>query len=186
MDAFATSAQLGVRMNRTFTPDEEEWITSLLEDAADFMRGVMRNQVYPSTTSTFTAYPVGGRVALPQSFVRTIGSVKRDGVDVAFTRFQDTLMVDCDLPVDVAFTYGLAAAPGDLVGINCALVSQMMLTIEAGVGLTAGGLSSIAIDDFKAAWADAGAGSGLTLTDATRAYLVETYGRSAWVVEASQ
>lgn len=186
MDAFATFTDLGTRMKRDFAPAEQGWVTSLLEDSADFMRGVIGNHVYPSRQSTYTAYPTGGWVELPQSPVKSVDAVQRDGVDVTYERVQDSLKVDCREPVDVTFTYGLTTAPGDLVGINCALVSQMMLTIEAGIGLTAGGLSSVALDDFKAAWADAGAQSGMSLTAATEKYLVDHYGRSAWVVGMSR
>ena len=186
MVAFATHQDLATRMMRTFTVPEQEWVTALLDDAADLMRGVMRNQVYPATTSTYIAYPTGGRVALPQSFVRSIESVQRDGIDVAFTRFQDVINVGSSEPVEITFTYGLDAAPSYLIQINCALVSAVMLTVEAGVGLTAGGLSSIAIDDFKAAWADAGASAGMVITEHVRRYLEETYGVTAWVVEGSQ
>jgi hypothetical protein len=186
MTAFATYQNLATRMKRTFTTEEQAWVTSLLEDAADLMRGVMRNRVYPSTTSTYIAYPVGGRVALPQSFIRTVDAVARDGVAVTFTRYQDTVLVDSDEAVDITFTYGLATAPGDLLGINCAMVSGAMLTVEAGLGLTAGGLSSVALDDFKAAWADAGAASGMALTTATQTYLEDHYGTTSWIVEASR
>lgn len=187
MVAFATADDLAVRLNRTFTVGEEAWVTALLEDAAEFMRGVMGSQVYPSTQSTYVAYPAGGRVTLPQAPVRSVDVVERDGVelvlDTDYTRRQDSLFVGCDDPVDVTFTYGLDAAPADLVSINCALVSQMMLTVSAGLGLTGGGLSSVAIDDFRAAFADGGASTGLSMTDATRAYLINRYGTSAWVVE---
>lgn len=183
MTAFATSDDLALRLNRTFTTEEELWVTALLDDAAEFMRGVMGSQVYPSSQSTYVAYPVGGRVALPQGFVRSVDAVERDGEALEYVRRQDTLFVDCNEPVDVTFTYGLDTAPNDLISINCALVSQMMLTVSAGLGLTGAGLSSIAIDDFKAAFADGGASTGLSMTDHTRDYLIGRYGTSAWVVD---
>lgn len=186
MTAFATYEDLAKRMMRTFTQPEQEWVTALLEDAADLMRGVMRNHVYPATTSTYVAYPTGGRVALPQSFVRSIDSVQRDGVDVPYVRVQDAINVGSSDPVEVTFTYGLAEPPSYLIQINCALVSTVMLTVEAGVGLNAGGLSSVALDDFKAAWADAGASAGMVVTEHIRRYLEENYGSTAWVVEVSQ
>lgn len=184
MTAFASADQLATAMKRVFTSDETTWVTMLLEQAAGIMRGLMHNAlVYPSTTSTYRAYPVGGRVALPQGFIQSVGAVQRDGVDVMFTRFEDTILVDCNDPVDVTLTAGLVAAPADLVGINCALVSGPMMTVEAGIGLTAGGLSSVALDDFKAAWADAGAASGMTPSPFTKTYLEEMYGTTAWVVQ---
>jgi len=170
-------------MQRTFTVPEQTWVTALLEDAAAHMRGVMRNQVYPPKQSTYTAYPVRGRVNLPQSFVTSIDAVQQAGADVTWTRQQDSIFVNYDLPTDITFSYGLASPPADLIPINCALVSQQILTVEAGLGLNAGGLSSIALDDFKAAFADAGASTGLVLTPYAKAYLENTYGTTGWVVE---
>lgn len=186
--AFATYADLGTRMQRTFTADEQAWVTSLLEDAAAFMRGVMRNQVYPASQSTYVAYPVGGWVRLPQSHVTSIDNVtsKTTGAVVDWCQSQDSLQVFCDGPVVITFSYGVASAPTDLVAINCALVSQMMLTIEAQLGLNAGGISSAAIDDYKLAFADGGDGSGLSLTKQTREYLESTYGTNGWFVSTAQ
>lgn len=183
MTAFATASDLEARLARTFSSSEEEQVTVLLEDAADLMRGVMRNQVYPATQATYVAYPSGGRVDLPQDFVVSVDAVEREGVDVEYTRREDTVIVDCDEAVDITFTFGLDAPPADLVGINCVLVSSALLTAEAGLGLTAGGLSTVAIDDFRATFADGGSFSGLSMTPHIRDYLVSRYGRAAWVVE---
>lgn len=182
MEAFATFSDLATRLQRDFTPVEQGWVTALLQDAADFMRGVMRNQVYPSQQSTYIAYPAAGWVRLPQSYVRSVDSVTRAGSNVQWVQDGDSIRVSCNDPVTVKFTYGLDTPPSDLVGINCALAAQMMLTIEAGIGLTAGGLSSIAIDDYKASFADGGIGTGLSMTAATRTYLEDHYGSTSWVV----
>lgn len=192
MTAFATYTDLGVRMQRTFTAGEQPWITALLEDAAGLMRGVMRQQVYPVVEAEYTAYPVGCRVALPQAFIRTIDTVVQDGTTLtlsedgsdtdSYTRFEDALHFPNNYPVTITVTYGLDAAPQDLIAINCVIVSSAILTIEAGTGLTAGGLSSVAIDDFKAAWADAGEQSGLTIPPLTADYLTKQYGVTGWVV----
>lgn len=183
MDAFATADQLAAAMKRTFTVDEVVWVTALLQQAAGIMRGLMHSQVYPSSQSTYRAYPVGGRVALPQGFIRSIDAVQCGGVDATYTRFEDTILVDDNVPLDLTITSGLDVAPEDLIAINCALVSAPMMTIEAGIGLTAGGLSSVALDDFKAAWADGGASSGMTPSPFTQTYLEDTYGTTSWVVQ---
>ena len=185
MDAFATAADLATAMKRTFSADEQAWVKTLLEQAAGIMRGVMHSQVYPSQQATYVAYPFAGRVALPQGFIRSIDAVQRDGADIPFRRVEDVIFVDCDTPVDVTVTSGLDAAPDDLKGINCALVSAPIMTVEAGIGLTAGGLSSVALDDFKAAWADGGASSGMTPSEFTKAYLEQAYGTTAWVVQTA-
>ena len=183
VDAFATVDDLAGRLNRSFTSEEEAWITTLLEDASTYLRSVVGQDVFPVTVSTFTAYPDAGRVDLPQYPVVSVGTVERDGVAVDYTYRPGYLTVDCDEPVDVTFTYGYATAPPELTRLACVLVSQALVTLEAGIGLTAGGLSSVALDDFKAAWADAGAGSGMVLTAHAEAGVKSQFGRGgSWVV----
>jgi hypothetical protein len=183
MTAFATHEDLAKRMKRTFTPDEQEWVTVLLEDAASFLRGCMGMAwVYPVTKSTFTAWPLGGRVDLPQPFVVSVDGVTRDGVPVAWSRREDAVYVRYDDECDVTFTYGLAEPPRDLVGFNTALVSQTVTLVEAELGLSIGGLSSVALDDFKIAFADGGALTGLALPEHTLRYLQNAYGSTGWVV----
>lgn len=186
MTAFATYVDLGLRLNKDFTADHA-WVDALLGDAAEFMRGNMNgNQVYPSSRSTYTAYPVEGRVTLPQTMVTSIDSVvsPTTSLAVAFTARQGIVYLTCDDPVNITFTYGLTTAPADLVNINCALVSQQMITVLANLGLNAGGLSSASIDDFKLAFANGGDGAGLSLTPSTLQYLERRYGSQAWVVKA--
>lgn len=183
MTAFATHANLAARMKRVFTADEQAWVTVLLEDAASFLRGCMgRAAVYPVTTSTFAAWPLGGRVDLPQPFVVSVDSVERDDEPLDFTRREDTVYVNGDDECAVTFTYGLAAPPDDLVGLNCALVSGQIGLVEADLGLQIGGLSSVALDDFKIAFADGGALTGLALPDTQLRYLREAYGSTGWVL----
>lgn len=188
VEAFATYQDLELRLNRTFTVAERPWITSLLEDASTYLRDdVLGLQVFPRATSTFTAWPEGGRVDLPQAPVVSVGAVVQEGVtlvaDEGYTRRDNTLYFQSDEPVTVTFTYGYLVAPESLRRWTCVLVSQALLPLEQSLGLTAGGLSSIAIDDFKAAWADAGAESGITLSDRNIALLREQFGsRLSWVV----
>jgi hypothetical protein len=182
VDAFATYVELGTRLKRTFNSgDESAWITSLLEDASTYLReDVLGLQVFPQTTSTFTAWPDGGRVDIPQQPLISINSVVRDGValvlDVDYTRRDSTIHLSSDKPVTINFTYGYAVAPESLKRWTMVLVSQALIPLEQQLGLTAGGLSSIAIDDFKAAWANAGEESGITLTDRNIKLLREQFG----------
>lgn len=182
MDAFATVADLELRLNRDFAAGAETaWITALLEDASTYLRDdVLGLQVFPQSTSTFRAWPDGGRVDMPQQPVISIDSVERDSValveDSDYTRRDSTLTFRNDLPVDITFTYGYDAAPESLKRWACVLVSQALTTLEAGLGLTVGGLSSVAIDDFKAAYADAGEMTGITLSDRNIALLREQFG----------
>ena len=183
MTAFATHEDLALRMKRTFTTDEQEWVTALLEDAASFLRGCMgRATVYPVTTSTFPAWPLGGRVDLPQPFVVSVDAVTREDEPLDFRRREDAVYVSGDDECAVTFTYGLAEPPADLVGLNAALVSQTLTLVEAELGLSIGGLSSVALDDFKIAFADGGALTGLALPEPQLRYLQTAYGSTGWVV----
>lgn len=184
MEAFATPKDLADRMKRTFTADEQTWVATLLGDAAAYLRGVVKASIYPVQTSTFTAYPLGGTVDMPQPYVGSIGPVTLAGTDVPvrFVRFEDRILLYNDAAVDITFTYGLAEAPADLVALNCAIVSGQITLIEADLGLQVGGLSSVALDDFKIAFADGGAGTGMALPAPQMEYLRDTYGVSGWVV----
>lgn len=185
MDAFATYQELGVRLGRTFVPGlESAWITLLLGDASTYLRDdVLCQQVFPQSTSTFTAWPDGGRVDMPQAPVVSIDAVTRGGVAVSYDRRDNTIWVNDDTALDVTFTYGYATAPESLKRWTMVLASQVLLPLEMQLGLTAGGLSSIAIDDFKAAWANAGEESGITLTDRNIKLIRDQYGvKSGYVV----
>lgn len=188
VDAFATYQDLELRLNRTFTTEERTWITALLEDASTYLRDdVLGLQVYPQSQSTYTVWPDGGRVDLPQQPLISIDLVARDGVtlvlDADYTQRDSTLMFRTDEPVDITFTYGFATAPESLKRWTCVLVSQALTPLEAGLGLTVGGLSSVAIDDFKAAFADAGDNTGMTLSDRNIALIRGQFGvKSTYVV----
>lgn len=188
MDAFATYQDLEARLNRTFTVPERTWITTLLGDASTYLRDeVLGLQVYPQSQSTYKVWPDGGRVDLPQQPVISIDLVVRDGVtlvlDTDYSQRDSTLMFGSDEPVDITFTYGFEAAPESLKRWACVLVSQTLVPLEAGLGLTVGGLSSVALDDFKAAFADAGEMTGMTLSDRNIALLREQFGvKSTYVV----
>jgi hypothetical protein len=186
MTAFATYEDLGLRLKQDFSADHA-WVDALLDDAAEFMRGNMNgNQVYPSSQSTYTAYPVEGRVTLPQTMVRSVDAVTSPdtSLPVSYVYRQGVVCLTYDDPVNIEFTYGLDAAPTDLININCALVSQQMLTVTANLGLNGAGLSSASIDDFKLAFANGGDGAGLSLTPSIQQYLERRYGTQAWVVKA--
>lgn len=183
MTSFSTPKALGEAMKRQFTGDETAWVQTLLDQAADYLRSLMQGAwVYPKRESTFVAYPSGGRVTLPQGYVRSIDRVERDGRPVSFTRFEDTVRIYDDAPVEVTFTYGLDEAPALLVGLNNAIVAQQIMLVEAEIGLSVGGLSSLALDDFKIAFADAGELTGLALPEHTRKLLAEQYGQTSWTV----
>lgn len=197
MDAFATYSDLEDRLNRTFTTYERTWITTLLEDASTYLRDdVLGLQVFPQSSSTVVLWPEGGRVDIPNPPLISVDAVERDGAAVEYVQKESTLWVPIayedgsarlggrvEKPVTVTFTYGYAGAPESLKRWACVLVSQALLPLEQNLGLTVGGLSSVAIDDFKVAFADAGELSGITLSDRNVALLREQFGaRQGYVV----
>jgi hypothetical protein len=106
-----------------------------------------------------------------------VGAVERDSVAVDYTYRPGYLTVDCDDPVDVTFTWGVATAPEILASLSAVLVSQAILAVETGSGLTFGGLSSIALDDFRAAFAEGGAASGMVLPEPQQKLIRRQFGR---------
>lgn len=181
MVVFASASDLGSRMRRTFTPDEAAWLTTLLGDATAYLRSVIGQQVAPQATATFTDWPSSGWVDLPQWPVVSVDAVVRGGVPVEFEERPGRIRVRGGDAVDVTFTYGLAEVPQVLTSMACALVSQQLLLVEAGIGLSVGGLSSVALDDFKLAFADGGQDTGLTLPKLTEVSLRQQFGRGGLV-----
>lgn len=185
MDAFATYQDLEARLNRVFSVDEQDWITTLLEDASTYLReDVIGLQVFPQATATFTAWASNGEVILPQQPVVSVGSVTQDGAAVEFTHRDGVLYLkgaDEALPVSVTFTFGYAVAPEGLKRWACVLVSQTLTTLELNLGLSVGGLSSVALDDFKAAFADGGEQTGMSLSDRNVSLLRRQYNPGVYV-----
>lgn len=172
MDAFSTPADLGALLNRVFTPEETPQVQALLEAASDHIRAVIGQDVYPQRRATFKAWPdAGGHIALPQQPV-----VEVHDVTGGFDYDGDTITAHSSGPVDIDFTFGYEAPPALLKSMSCVLASQALKTLELGVGLTAGGLSSVGIDDFRAAFADGGEHTGLTLTPRNEALLRDRFG----------
>lgn len=183
VDAFATVDDLGTRLGRDFT-GSESWISVLLADASTYLRDdVLGMQVYPQSQATFTAWPDGGRVDIPQQPLISVDAVLKDGVPISFKQRDSSLYVWTDDAVTVTFTYGYTEPPDSLVRWTCVLVSQALLTLDQQLGLNAGGLSSVSLDDFKAAWANAGDNTGITLSDRNVALIRSQFGvKSNYVV----
>lgn len=174
---FAESNDLATRMQRELTPAEALWIDELLADATAYLQDEIGQLISPQQTATFTDWPSAGWIDLPQWPVVSVESVERDGHAVAFELRPGRVRVRDDQPVDVTFTYGYLEPPRNLTSLCVALVSQQILLVEAGLGLSIGGLSSVALDDFKIAFADGGEGTGLTLPKVTLDGLRQKYGR---------
>jgi len=182
VDAFATVSDLSARLNRTFTVGEEPWITTLLEDASTYLRDIIGLQIYPQESVTFSAWPDGsGEVVLPQQPVVSVDAVEMDGLAIDYEYRDGVITVAETDPIDITFTFGYATAPDGLKRWACVLVSQALVPLELNLGLTVGGLSSVALDDFKAAFADGGEGTGMSLSDRNIALIRRQYGTDVHV-----
>lgn len=186
MDAFATYSDLEARLNRTFSAGERPWITTLLEDASTYLRDeVIGLQVYPQSQVTYTAFPSQFQVVLPQQPLISVDAVLRNGSSIEYTLRDGVIFLSDNEPVTVTFTYGYATAPDNLKRWACVLVSQVLTTLELKLGLSVGGLSSVAIDDFRVSFADGGADTGMQLSDRNIALIRSQYSYGTDVVGVS-
>lgn len=178
MAAFATYQDLEKALNITFPEGDREQAAELLEAASSYLRFVIGQNVYPQETVTFTGWPdLSGRVDLPQWPVVSVGSVQQDGVDVSYRYRPGFILVGDHEPVDVTFTYGTTDAPEELRRVTVVLAAQALQSLELTGSLTSGGLSSVSIDDFRAAFADGGASTGVALPPLQQAALRRAFGR---------
>lgn len=183
MTAFATVEDLEALLKTSFTGADRTQVEALLEAASGHLRFVIGQDVYPTTTSTYVAYPSFGREDLPQwPVVDGSITVTRDGVPVEFRYRPGFIMVRGDDPVDVTFTWGVAEAPEELKRLTLVLSAQALQMFETTGVLSAGGLASLAIDDFRAAFADGGAETGIALTPHAERSIRRRFGRGDVIV----
>lgn len=181
--SFATVDELQARMGEPFADEAKTQIGQLLDDATAVIRAEIGQHVAPKHTATFTDWPdAEGMIYLPQTPVRSVDAVEIDGAPVAFAWRDNYLRVNARGKVAVTFTYGFETVPSELSHWACVLAAGALKNLELGVGLTPGGLSSVAIDDFRAAWADGGDKAGMTLPAHVAHRLREAYGGGTSVV----
>lgn len=185
MTAFAEVADLEELLKTTYVGDDRTQVEALLDAASDHLRFVIGQDVFPVTTSTYTAYPTFGREDLPQWPVVSVDAVERDGADVDYKYRPGFIMVGSDDPVDVTFTWGFQTVPGELKRLCLVLAAQALQMFEVTGGLSGGGLSSLSIDDFRAAFANGGETTGISLTKHAEQAIRNRFGRGdVGIVEA--
>jgi hypothetical protein len=183
MASFATVADLQTATKKTYTGQDITWVTELLEQASAHLRTILGWQVYPPTAMTYRTriracefYPLPVQPATLTSVVLT------DGTVVVTDHFDGGFEPETGGTAVVTFTAGYAAAPPDLKSWTIVLASQVIDVVSKLGMLSSGGLSSVAIDDFKMVWSQTGentAGYGVPETVAAR--LKESFGSSAYV-----
>lgn len=183
MVSFATVADLQTATKKTYTGTDVAWVTELLEQASAHLRTILGWQVYPPMVMSYRTrikaygfYPLPVQPATLTSVVLTDGTtVETDTFDGGFEPVKGGTAV-------VTLTAGYAASPTDLKSWTVVLTSQVIDVVTKLGMLSSGGLSSVAIDDFKMVWTQTGENTaGYGVPDAVAARLKEAYGSSAYV-----
>ena len=191
MEPFATSQDVQTSMQRTFNDAESAAVDGWLVEASDYVRDVAGGEaIYPTTQHTYTTWVLQGRVKLPFRFLLTVDGVRdEEGNTVPYKRFEDRVIVGPAYEgwaLEVTVTTGLAEAPTVLKSYVIGMVEKRMQLTEMGVGLQFGGLSSVALDDFKLAFADGGDKAGFPYLPDTAQHLIRTrYGQTSWTVDSA-
>lgn len=183
MVAFATVADLQAATKKTYTGADVDWVTELLEQASAHLRTILGWQVYPPAVMSYRTRirawvfsPLPVQPAMLTSVVLTDGSV------VVTDQYDGGFEPETGGTAVVTITAGYAAAPPDLKSWTVVLASQVIDVVTKLGMLSSGGLSSVAIDDFKMVWTQTGentAGYGIPETVAAR--LKKSFNSSAYV-----
>lgn len=180
MEPFITVDEYQVRTASTVPPDRLESVERLIAAATDYLRGICGQHIAPIQTSTAILQPsTSGLIVLPQIPVHRLDRIETlDGHPVEHTwDHAAEIRVRCCDQVRVTWTYGHNRVPELLQHLCAALVSKALANLDRqAAGLTVEGISSIAIDDFKVAFADGGALSGMVLPDLHVAELRRRFG----------
>jgi hypothetical protein len=189
--AFATVTDLQARTNVVYSGPDLDWVQTLLSDASDHLRDILDWQVYPAAQVSYTTklqagmfhrFPQHPAVLGSVSYLDTSGSTPATP-DV----FNGGFIPSKSGIATVTFTVGYDAPPPSLVSWCCVLASQVIDAVTKLGMLGNGGLSSVAIDDFKLVWsqsAENGQG-GYTLPDRVVERLRASYGTTAYVTGQS-
>ena len=184
MTAFATKADLAARLKRAVPTaaslEESQW-DAALDDASAFLRSIIGWQVYPSSTVSTVLFGYGTRWLPLPGGATSVTSVTGDGAPSEYTLIDGSLYGDSGLwfgKITVEYTIGVDTAPEDLVAFCCVVASQIISVTSDLGALSATGVASVAIDDYRKAWSQ-GESAGLDLPSRVVDQLRATYGSGA-------
>jgi|GEM_PF-2453792 len=181
---FATVADLQARTKVTYSGTDIDWVQTLLNDATEHLRDILGWQVYPSATAIYTTKVWAGIFnRLPIQPVISLDSVSIPNTYMTYDVYDGGFESDTNGIATVTFTAGYSAPPPSLTSWCCVLAAQVIDAVTKLGMLGNGGLSSVAIDDFKLVWsqsAENGLG-GYTLPDRVVQQLRASYGTTAYV-----
>lgn len=172
MASFATVADLELATKRPpYAGADILWVTELLAQASAHLRTVLGWQVFPQSTASYrTVLRACEHYTLPSQPSQLV-SVVIDGASVETHEYDGGFMPTQGGLATVTFTAGYATAPVSLKSWTIVLATQVIDTITKLGLLSSGGLSSVAIDDFKMVWAqseDSSSGYGIPKSVADR------------------
>ena len=184
MAAFATVSDLQTRTKVTYAGADIAWVQSILDDASAHLRDILGWQVFPAAQVSFTTKVWAGIFnRLPIQPVISLDLVSIPNTFISYDVYDGGFESDTNGIATVTFTAGYATAPPSLVSWCCVLAAQVIDTVTKLGMLGNGGLSSVAIDDFKLVWsqsAENGLG-GYMLPDRVISQLRSSYGTTAYV-----
>lgn len=181
---FAEIADLQYRLNKTFAVGEVDWVNSILDDATENMRMILGWQVYPAAQVSYTTKIWAGIFnRLPIQPVVSLDSVVIPNTFMTYDAYDGGFEADTNGIATVTFTAGYSFVPQPLVSWTCVLAAQALDAVAKLGLLSNGGLSSIAVDDFKLVWSQSNENGqgGYTLPDRVVAQLRAAYGTTAFV-----
>lgn len=178
---FATIDDLERRLGGvTFAVDvaTQSQVQAALEDASAHLRTeIIGAQVFPQSEVATTVTGHGPRDTW-QAPVFPVTDVAVDGEAVELD--EDGMM---PLPAGrhtITYTVGYQNPPDVLVSWTCVLASQALDLVDKFGALGASGVSSMAIDDFKIAYADGGDKTQFYVPAQAAESLRSTFGRSVY------
>jgi hypothetical protein len=181
---FATVADLQARTKVTYAGADIDWVQTLLNDATEHLRDILGWQVYPSAQVSYTTKVWAGIFnRLPIQPVISLDSISIPNTVISYDAYDGGFESDTNGIATVQFTAGYSVPPPSLTSWACVLAAQVIDAVTKLGMLGNGGLSSVAIDDFKLVWsqsAENGLG-GYTLPDRVVQQLRASYGTTAYV-----
>lgn len=141
---------------------EDAYVQALLDAASDHLRTIIGPISIPSRTVTVNLHQYDGDrwLQIPVPMVKSITSMTVDGYVVVNPVLIDGT-VEVSGPADVVLTLvaGLDVVPPELVTWTCVLGSQAYDTLQELGTLGGGGVTSIAMEDFRKTYATVDAGA---------------------------
>ena len=184
MTAFATAADLAARLG-VATPTSTtlaQW-NAALDDATEYLRAVIGWHVYPVSDAVEWSVVGDGGTTLTVPPSAVVDTVTGDYAPTSWTQVGETLYAE-----DGAFSgvltitadVGYSTCPALLKSFACVVASQILAVVTDLGAMSAFGVASVAIDDYRKAWSQ-GEPAGLDLPQRQVDLLRQRFGRSAYV-----